>query len=326
MANPSESSGLPQAWLAAALSDKFGAIRQIETVKQRPWSEVYRIVAERGTSYFKICGPDAQYEVALVEWLAPDYRDSLPEIMALSAEQGWLLMADAGIPLRDLLSPESHAPEFERLLTIYAQVQHYSLSHIDDLLAMQLPDRRLDQLSQLTQDLVETGRQQGWLDAALSNRVLDTLPTLERLCAALSASSYAAALDHGDLHRGNVLVKDNQLRICDWGDVCITHPFCSLLPLVETVMEKQFSSVGEIVNGDLIQAYLQTWRPFAPSHVLKIEMQQALCLGLVLRALDIAYMLQKADAESVKRWSPFVSKFLARWVHLAATIPQNGLE
>jgi hypothetical protein len=235
-------------------------------------------------------------------------------------------MADAGIPWRDLPQPAAHRPDLQSLLSRYAQLQQHSLDHIDTLLAMPLPDRRLERLPQLVQDLIVTGDANGWFDSDLSTQVLATLPTLEQLCRNLSVSPYAAALDHGDLHAGNVLVEGDRLGICDWGDACITHPFCSLLPLVATAIGDRFSSVGEVVKRDLIHAYLQAWESFAPTKVLQAEMQQALCLGLLLRAIDIAYMLQIADAESVKRWSPSVSDFLARWVQIAATMPQNVLE
>ena len=193
----------------------------------------------------------------------------------------------------------AHQQSLQTLLSRYAQLQQHSLNHIDTLLAMQLPDRRLERLPQLVRDLIVTGHTHGWFDTELPTQVLATLPTLERLCLCLSAYAYAAALDHGDLHTRNVLVKGDRPRICDWGDACVTHPFCSLLPLVETMMGNQFSSVGELVNNTLVKAYLQTWQSFASSHVLKVEMQQALCLGLVLRAIDIAYMLKSADSKSL---------------------------
>ncbi|MDB9526326.1 phosphotransferase [Oscillatoria sp. CS-180] len=329
MNNPTADQGdlltqaVPLDWIKNALPTRFGDIQHVEAVKLRPWSQVYRVASERGISYFKICGPDAQHEVSLLEWLLPDHAAIAPEIIALSPEWGWVLMADAGIPWRDLPRPAAYHQRLKPLLSSYAKLQQHSLDHIDHLLSINLPDRRLEQLPQLVEDLIDAGDTNGWFETELQNQVLGTLPTLERLCQGLSTSPYAAALDHGDLHTGNVLIKRDRPRICDWGDACITHPFCSLLPLVETMVGDQCSSVGELVNGDLIQAYLRTWQTFAPSHVLKVEMQQALCLSLLLRAIDMAYMLQSADAESVKRWSPFVSKYLTRWVHIAATIPQT---
>ena len=224
-----------------ALFIRFGTVQQVETVKLRPWSQVYRVVAERGISYFKICGPDAQHEVSLFEWLLPDHLAILPEIIALEPEQGWIFMADAGIPFRDLPQPENHRQRLQSLLSSYARLQQRSLNYIDNLLEMSLPDRRLERIPHLLQDLVKTGSNNGWIDAVLRNQVLETMTT--------------ASIDS-----------------------------------------------------------------------LKAEARLALCLGLVLRAMDMAYMLQSADEESVNRWSPFVSKYLAQWVQLEATIPRNNLD
>jgi hypothetical protein len=322
----SSAQSVPLDWVKNALCNRFGAVQQVETVKLRPWSQVYRVVAERGISYFKICGPDAQQEVSLFEWLLPDHLAILPEIIALEPEQGWIFMADAGIPLRDLPQPENHRQRLQSLLSSYARLQQRSLNYIDNLLEMSLPDRSLERIPHLLQDLVKTGSNNGWIDAVLRNQVLETMTTLEQLCNRLSASPYAAALDHGDLHTGNVLFSHGKLSICDWGDACITHPFCSLLPLVVASLGQQFASVVEVVETSLVRKYLQNWSSFASIDSLKAEARLALCLGLVLRAMDMAYMLQSADEESVNRWSPFVSKCLAQWVQLEATIPRTNLE
>ncbi|MEO0355252.1 MAG: hypothetical protein AAF268_10550 [Cyanobacteria bacterium P01_A01_bin.3] len=165
----------PLDWIAEALLPELGDIQTVETVKLRPWSRVYRITAERGISYFKICGPDAQQEVSLLEWLLPEYSAIAPEIIALSPEQGWILMTDAGIPWRDLPRPEADYQSLQILLSRYAQLQLHSLNHIDHLLGMALPDRRLEQLPQLVRDLISTGASNGWFEIELQNQVLDTL-------------------------------------------------------------------------------------------------------------------------------------------------------
>ena len=322
----SSAQSVPLDWIKDALRNHFGAVQHVETVKLRPWSQVYRIVAEQGISYFKICSPDAQHEITLLEWLLPDHSALLPEIIAVFPDQGWILMADAGIPFRDLPQSENQRQSLHSLLSSYARLQQHSLNQIDDFLEMSLPDRRLERLPHLVQDLVETGSKNGWLDAVLQNQVLETITTLAQLCNRLSASPYAAALDHGDLHTGNVLFRHGKLSICDWGDACITHPFCSLLPLVITSIGQQFASVVEVVETSLVGAYLQSWSDFASLDSLMTEARLALCLGLVLRAMDMAYMIQRADAESVNRWSPFVAQYLAQWVQVEATIPRTNLE
>jgi alkyl sulfatase BDS1-like metallo-beta-lactamase superfamily hydrolase len=44
------------------------------------------------------------------------------------------------------------------------------------------------------------------------------------------------------------------------------------------------------------------------------------------KVMDTTYMLKGADAESVNRWSPFVSEYLAQWIQIEATILRTNLE
>ncbi|MBT9316197.1 aminoglycoside phosphotransferase family protein [Leptothoe spongobia] len=312
----SHNSAVPIDWITNALPSKLGTIQQVETVKQRPWSQVYQIKTEYGIAYFKICGLDHWQEVSLLRWLMP--QAIMPDVFALDIEQGWILIADGGILLRELPNLKAQDSNLATLLSNYARLQQRSLEHIGELLAMPLPNRRLGQIPYLVQQLLNTGTRQGWLDKELSKQVLDTLPTLEQLGSKLSGTPYATALDHGDLHTGNILFKQNQLHICDWGDACITHPFCSLLPLVETVMGSQYSTLAfsKIVNTDWVNAYLQAWNTFAPMETLQMESQQALCIALLLRALNIAYAIQHADVATLTRWSHSVTNYLSQWVQV----------
>jgi hypothetical protein len=314
---------IPFDWIANALPSALGNIKRIETVKQRPWSQVYRIQTERGIAYFKICGPDHRQEGPLLNWLMS--QPIMPDVFALDIEQGWILMADGGVLLRELPDPKAQHANLATLLSHYARLQQRSLEHIDKLLAMPLPNRCLGQIPYLVQQLMNTGTRQGWLDKELSKQVLDTLPTLEQLGSSLSEAPYAAALDHGDLHTGNILFKQNHLRICDWGDACITHPFCSLLSLVETVMGSQYSTLlsSKVLETDWVNAYLQAWDAFASMETLKIELQQALGIALLLRALNIAYAIQHADADTLTRWSPSVTNYLSQWVQLEPLVSMS---
>ncbi|MEO0376305.1 MAG: phosphotransferase [Cyanobacteria bacterium P01_A01_bin.17] len=322
-------------WLVHALSTKFGSIQQIETVKQRPWSQVYRIRAERGIVYFKICGMGRQHEAKLLQWLQPKYAGIIPEVVALDAEKGWIVMTDGGSPLRELpqskdygdlssaglSSQERLHQHTATLLSNYAELQQHSLAQTDTLLKMHLPDQRLHLLSALVQNLLLTGISENWFTQTLANQVIDTLPIIEQICQDLSDTAYSAALEHGDLHTGNILVKAGQLRICDWGDAWLTHPFCSLFPL----LQDSFSPAGVLTfepnTKKLINAYLNAWTPFAPIETLRTQFIKALYIGIVLRALNIANALVLADEPAIRRWSPYIAKYLTQWVQWS---PQIG--
>lgn len=307
-------------WLNHALPPKFGSMQQIETVKQRPWSQVYRIRAVGGIVYFKICGIDRQHEVELLQWLEPEHAMIIPEVIALDAEKGWILMADGGVPLRELSQPEAYCDCTATLLSDYAKLQKYSLAHTDTLLKIQLPDHRLSRLPELVKNLLITGTRKEWFDQTLSNQVMDTLPNMKQLCQDLSGTAYSAALEHGDLHTGNILIKAGQPRICDWGDAWVTHPFCSLFPLLQASFSPERILAFSPETEKLINAYLEPWKQFAPLETLQSQFIKALYIGIVLRALNIANALVQADEPAMRRWSPCIAELLIQWVQWS---PQN---
>lgn len=166
-----------------------------------------------------------------------------------------------------------------------------------------------------------TGTRKDWFDQTLSNQVIDTLPTIKQICQELSGTAYSAALEHGDLHTGNILVKAGQPKICDWGDAWVTHPFCSLFPLLQESFSPEGTLAIEPNTETIINAYLEPWKQFAPIDTLQFHVVKALYIGLALRALNIANALMQTDESATHRWSPHIGECLTQWVQWS---PQFG--
>ena len=80
----------------------------------------------------------------------------------------------------------------------------------------------------------------------------------------------------------------------------------------------QYSTLlsSKVLETDWVNAYLQAWDAFASMETLKIELQQALGIALLLRALNIAYAIQHADVATLTRWSPSVINYLSQWMQV----------
>jgi Ser/Thr protein kinase RdoA (MazF antagonist) len=230
-------------------------------------------------------------------------------------------MADAGAPLREAFDPPGQLASLRRALPIYAALQAGTMSSIEPLLHLGLPDRRLARLPELLEELLASarlgmGRSADAL-AELRAAARALLPTLERCGADLARSPYSAALDHGDLHPGNVLVhlgRGDAYRFCDWGDSCVTHPFISLGVTLEIALAQMPESAREEEARQLRDAYLEPWRAYGAPDALETDFRQALWLADLVRALDFARMLGGGDEESRARWQPMVATLLERWV------------
>ena len=67
----------------------------------------------------------------------------MPPLLAVDLERGWMLMADAGTKLRELIESERGLGRWLDVLPLYAGVQIDLAEQIDELLAVGVPDLRL---------------------------------------------------------------------------------------------------------------------------------------------------------------------------------------
>ena len=144
------------------------------------------------------------------------------------------LFRDYGGTLREALHGADSLEVWQHLLRRYAEIQIASRPETTCWLALGVPDRRLESLPELLRALLADdaalclGHSAGLL-AAERATMRALLPEFGACCRELAAMPYPAALDHGDLHAGNILVSEGTYSFSDWGDANLTHPFCSLL-------------------------------------------------------------------------------------------------
>jgi Ser/Thr protein kinase RdoA (MazF antagonist) len=245
------------------------------------------------------------------------------DLLAVDTDRGWILMADAGTPLREAFNPSGQLAVLRRVLATYAELQAGTMPSVEPLLHLGLPDRRLERLPALLEELLSNevlgvGRSAKAL-AEFRAAARSLLPELERCCTDLARSPYSAALDHGDLHPGNVLVQAGESRLCDWGDSCVTHPFVSLGVTLQVVLSQLPEPDREGAARQLRDAYLEPWRAYGSLESLRDDFQQALWVADVVRALDFARMLDGGNEEARARWQPMIATPLEQWVRHGST-------
>ncbi len=183
------------------------------------------------------------------------------------------------------------------------------------------PDRRVDRLPALFDGLLsgELWRDDLPLDADERSAIDDTRPMLERICDELATSPFAHAIEHSDMHGGNVLVGRGEPRLVDWGDSCVTHPFG--WPFVT-----YYHSVAKLPGAERRaaafrqrDAYLEVWNEDASPDDLRRAFAQAIWLGYVVRALNFAHQLDDTGSDAAE-WSRGIAEFLRRWQRRAALL------
>jgi hypothetical protein len=254
---------------------------ELEQPHVRPWATVLRVPTPNGPVWFKAARDAFAFEARLLELTVPLAPDLLPEVVASRPETGWLLLADAGERARE------RTIDWVPLLRRYAELQIATVPFVDELLDAGVVDHRAPTLDAVFPALGE--------EAAGELRA--RLPDVERGFARLAASPLPFALDHGDLHDGNVFSRDGKPRLLDWGDASIGNPLLTL------ALEPEDPKATE--------AYLDVWSAVVPRHELVRSLEDVRELRWLLRAINYARVLPY-DASHAEPTEMRVRLFLER--------------
>lgn len=299
-------------WVTQAVEQN--GLRQtgaLEVVKERPWATVLRAPTSGGTVYFKANAPGGRHEGELVAELARDWPDWVPAPLAVDEARRWILTADHGQRLDDLVHGAELLAEWEQLLPRYAELQLASAREPERWLGLGVPDRRLARIPELAEALL---RETSDISDEERTAMLDLLPELEVACRELGALPSRDALEHGDLHSGNVLVGAKGAWFFDWADTSVSYPLCTLLVTFNMVVDDLSSAADRRALARLIDAYLEPWTALAPAPQLRSLLSPALWVAHVGRALDWDYMLAGIDKADRGEWQPHMAQWLRRWL------------
>ena len=242
---------------------------EIEQPHVRPWATVLRVPTTAGDVWFKASVPVHAHEAAVVSTLASLRPDRVPELIAADLDRGWLLMADAGARLRELIERERDLGRWLDVLPAYGQLQLEAAPHADELVALGVPDRRLAVLPAQAAELPD-----------------DVGPVAE-MCEELASYGIPETIQHDDFHDAQVFLRDGHYLFFDWGDACVSHPFFSMSVTLEGGIGWGLDDVaGSVDLTPFRGAYLDAFRRFASPEELDAALSVALRLGWLCRALN----------------------------------------
>nr|WP_246593732.1 phosphotransferase [Evansella tamaricis] len=74
----------------------------------------------------------------------------------------------------------------------------------------------------------------------------------------LKSTNLPLSLEHGDFFGGNIIVQDRKPTIYDWSDCSLSHPFLSVVSILDEV-EHFFSKETSLT---LLEEYINKWSEF----------------------------------------------------------------
>ncbi len=230
-----------------------------------------------GDLWFKAAIPVLAHEPAVVDVLSRRRPDLVPELLAADFDRGWMLMADGGTRLRELIEEKRDLGRWLDVLPRYAELQTDLAVDADRLVAVGCHDRRLGQLPLQYERLLEL------MPAEFGG----TVPRVSEMCAQLASFGIPETIQHDDLHDAQVFVRDGQYLFLDWGDSCVSHPFLTMSITLEGQIAWGLDDVeGSVDLAPFRDAYLEPFTRYAPLGELQEALDVALRLGWVCRAIN----------------------------------------
>ncbi len=296
----------------------------IEQPHSRPWSSVLRVPTMEGAIYFKAFSPVNPHELAVLEVLGRWRPDCVPELLAVDADRGWLLMTDAGQMLRNTIRPTQDIRPWFPVLPFYAELQIEMAERLPELLTLGVPERRLSVLPGLYEpllndvDVLRIDQPLG-LTSEQYRRLLDLSPRVAELCEELATHNIAETLNHDDLTDANVFVRDGRFVFLDWGDSCVSHPFYTL----RTVLVSAEISLGLEENSPelrpLRDAYLEPWTRYESREDLQRAMDLAVRLASFNTALTWHRLVSRLEGSAREEYAEPVPALLQEFLDAETT-------
>jgi Phosphotransferase enzyme family len=256
--------GEAREWIREQL-DRAGRrlVGTMDETRVRPWSVVVRIRTGDGAAWFKANRAQTTYGPALVRLLTQHAPDLVLAPIATDVERGWSLMPEGGPILRSF-PDDAVLRHWERLLPAYAELQRTLALQVGELTAAGVPDERPERLPELLATILDMTQvllvdKPSGLRTEEVVRLRELVPAFAQRCAILAGSRIAPTVDHGDLHDGNVFVRDDSHAVFDWGDACVARPFASLLVTVRMIAARYGLASDAPALARLRDAYLEAW-------------------------------------------------------------------
>jgi Phosphotransferase enzyme family len=250
-------------------------------VHERPWATVLRVPLAGGAAWFKACAPVQAFEPRLTAELHARWPDRVAEVIGYDEERAWLLLADAGRPVGAFGNPPQ---AWLAALPMYAELQRGEAAHAQEHLDHGVPDQRLATLPARYDELLQLELP---LEPMEGGRLRHFAPGFAALCDELGAYDVPETIQHDDLHHANLYANDGGLRVLDWGDASISHPFASLVVTFRFLEERSQLTPGDPWFARLRDAYLEPW-----GRDLNAAFALAVRVGTFARA--VAYVRQRA--------------------------------
>jgi hypothetical protein len=192
-------------------------------------SALLRGTTEAGDVFLKAVFPPFHAEPVLTRLLAERFPAAVPNVIAVEADEGWLLVDDLAAPwVVNLPAGEKAGALAAGARTLVEMQRAIRPADIDALVSAGSPRRPLIELAEAF-DAATADDAPAFVEGPVS------IERRERAKAATRAAidrvvglGFPETVVHGDFHAGNAALIDGRIVIIDWSDAAIGNPMIDL--------------------------------------------------------------------------------------------------
>jgi hypothetical protein len=234
-----------------------GAISQFNAFRRR--SQVLKVPTSAGKLFFKATYIRKPLEVPLTLALARHWPLNTPQLLAFDEKRNWMLMRDA----KEAEKHSSADADYTAAASAMARIQVESLENLAEWTELGCAPTGLDQLraflaqpdwlgqvskfDSIGQDISDEERA----------RLVEIGPGLVDLCDRLAEYGIPETLVHPDFWWGNFVSEKDSIRIIDWCNSTISHPFFCFRRLLQLAPDREEVEPG---SDPVVAAYLEPFR------------------------------------------------------------------
>jgi Phosphotransferase enzyme family len=279
-------------WSIEALKSRDIKIENINMVVSTPWSDVYCFNTNNGLYYLKRTPKDLFIEAKVFEKLNLYFPLDCPKLIAQNQELCCFITNGTGIPLRKYLQETFELQYLFQGLEQFIKLQFEAESLLEKFLEVGVPDWRLNQFSNLYQDLLDDRELLSGegLNEQEQEQLKELLPRLTQQCQALADLNIPQTLVQADCHTNNMLidVDTKKLSFVDLGELVISHPLFSIHNYLLQAVKHH--GIEEEAYEKLINICQQYWPEFDKAYPLMkaiFPVYSALGCYRLMKSIDI---------------------------------------
>ena len=279
-----------EAWVDGVLAgSRRHRTSPLVPVKMWSISAVARVVTDAGDLWVKAPSEHFRAEARVHPTVARLLPALVPTLVAVEEAEGWLLME----PLTGAEDEDRADGAGMEVAVRWSEAQIGAVAHVDELLAGGCAHRGVEETLAGFRRVLAGSSELALLGDDELAAIHGCADDLEAIVRELWAAGIPETVAHGDLHLGNVAWDGRSLRIFDWTDGCVSHPFLDAVHLA------RFSRFRPGEDG-LVATYAERWRATYPQADVDRCLALAPLADLVFQAVTFDAIV--ASTEPASRW------------------------